>query len=439
MTRYIHGFMNGFHPHFPILHPPTLSIRRMAPELIMALAAVGSQYCLEQHQGLKLFHVARAIALEQVRARDSVKEHRYPFQGPADCFSTPPNSATEYASGMHQSWSSSWDYAPVETIQALFFLMAMATWGGRESIAAIQSVLAMLVRRDGLCESISTPPTWEEWARAESSRRTKLISFSFFNLHSIVLNLPSPLMISDLKLRLPCSELEWKASSSEAWQAINHRSEQPPLFQDCFVLLFKDSDITPVCSSLGSHVLIHALLQRILLIKQATQPESADMELAPGLSSSLRRALKKWQNGWELNSESSLNPLNKHGPIAFNSTALFHLAYIRLAVDISSARSPFEHDQIQFAMDLNSQPNLRRGSMLTLGARHAIAALCPPVQMGVHFVGRAPSWSVMHAVCSLDYAYILNQFLQAVTAPSLDHPLEGEEQDVLAVIKRNTT
>ncbi|KAJ5465927.1 hypothetical protein N7530_009714 [Penicillium desertorum] len=390
----------------------------MAPELIMAIAAVGSQYCLEQHQGLKLFHVARAIALEQVRARDSVKEHRYPFQGPADCFSTPPNSATEYASGMHQSWSSSWDYAPVETIQALFFLMAMATWGGenrslvRHAIA-IQSVLAMLVRRDGLCESISTPPTWEEWARAESSRRTKLISFSFFNLHSIVLNLPSPLMISDLKLRLPCSELEWKASSSEAWQAINHRSEQPPLFQDCFVLLFKDSDITP--------------------------PESADMELAPGLSSSLRRALKKWQNGWELNSESSLNPLNKHGPIAFNSTALFHLAYIRLAVDISSARSPFEHDQIQFAMDLNSQPNLRRGSMLTLGARHAIAALCPPVQMGVHFVGRAPSWSVMHAVCSLDYAYILNQFLQAVTAPSLDHPLEGEEQDVLAVIKRNTT
>jgi hypothetical protein len=127
-------------------------------------------------------------------------------------------------------------------------------------------------------------------------------------------------MISDLKLRLPCSELEWKASSSEAWQAISHRSEQPPLFQDYFVLLFKDSDATPVCSSLGSHVLIHALLQRIFLIQQATQLGSADTELAPGLSLSLRRALKRWQNGWELNSESSLNPLNKHGPIAFNST-----------------------------------------------------------------------------------------------------------------------
>jgi hypothetical protein len=127
-------------------------------------------------------------------------------------------------------------------------------------------------------------------------------------------------MISDLKLRLPCSELEWKASNSEAWQAISHRSEQPPLFQDYFVLLFKDSDATPVCSSLGSHVLIHALLQRIFLFQQATQLGSADTELAPGLSLSLRRALKRWQNGWELNSESSLNPLNKHGPIAFNST-----------------------------------------------------------------------------------------------------------------------
>jgi hypothetical protein len=154
MTRYLHGFMNGFHPHFPILHPPTLSIRRMAPELIVALAAVGSQYCLEQHQGLKLFHVARAIALERVHARDSVKEQCYTFQGPADCFSTPPNSATEHTTGMHQSWSSRGDYACVETIQALFFLMAMATWGGRES------VVGPSCHRNSKCSCHASPPRW---------------------------------------------------------------------------------------------------------------------------------------------------------------------------------------------------------------------------------------------------------------------------------------
>jgi len=55
--------------------------------------------------------------------------------------------------------------------------------------------------------------------------------------------------------------------------------------------------------------------------------------------------------------------------------------------------------------------------------------------MGVYFVGRAPSWSVMHAVCSLDYAFILNQFLSATTSNDTIFPLEPDEQVVLDVLK----
>ena len=55
--------------------------------------------------------------------------------------------------------------------------------------------------------------------------------------------------------------------------------------------------------------------------------------------------------------------------------------------------------------------------------------------MGVYFVGRAPSWSVMHAVCSLDYAFILNQFLRATTSNNPVCPLEPDEQVVLGVLK----
>ncbi|GKZ52075.1 hypothetical protein AbraIFM66951_010731, partial [Aspergillus brasiliensis] len=62
------------------------------------------------------------------------------------------------------------------------------------------------------------------------------------------------------------------------------------------------------------------------------------------------------------------------------------------------------------------------------------AALCSPVQMGVHFVGRAPSWSVTHAVCSLEYAYILNQYLQRVIhIPRQD--LEEDERTLLETIQ----
>ena len=40
----------------------------------------------------------------------------------------------------------------------------------------------------------------------------------------------------------------------------------------------------------------------------------------------------------------------------------------------------------------------------------------------------------MHSVCSLEYAYILNQFLKATTAVNLNSPLESDEQAVLSVL-----
>ncbi|KAF5857729.1 hypothetical protein ETB97_005401 [Aspergillus alliaceus] len=67
-------------------------------------------------------------------------------------------------------------------------------------------------------------------------------------------------------------------------------------------------------------------------------------EIAPASSHSVRHALKKWQSTWELNPVSSLSPLDKHGPVAFNSKAVFHLACIRLAIDIGPGRSPLEQD-----------------------------------------------------------------------------------------------
>lgn len=217
------------------------------------------------------------------------------------------------------------NHALTESIQTLFFLMAMATWGGehrslvRHAIAT-QSVLSMLVRQHGLSESPVVPMTWQEWARAESARRTKLIVFCFFDLHTITFNLPSPLMVADIKLRLPCSEMEWKASDSNSWLAVNERSNRPPLFNDCIAALIQDIDAMPACSSLGGHVLIHALLQRIISIQHSMQLQGMENQMVPGMSVSLQRALRKWQSAWEQNPESSYSPLDKHGPVAFNST-----------------------------------------------------------------------------------------------------------------------
>ncbi|PYI03118.1 hypothetical protein BO78DRAFT_206325 [Aspergillus sclerotiicarbonarius CBS 121057] len=433
LSRYLHGFMNGFHPHFPIIHPPTLRFRDMAPELILALAAVGSHYCFESHQGLKLAHLAQQVALKQIGERD--KHGIIPIQAPSETNSRNQEGTIADEGGNHADAA-----RLVESMQALFFVMALATWGGenrplvRQGLA-LPSVLAMLVRQHGLTESPTAPMNWHDWARDESARRTKLVIFCFFNLQAIAFNLPSPILVTDMQLKLPCAEMEWKAADAADWQTLWTRSERPPSLSDSMAALIQETDVIPVCSSLGSHILIHALLQRIISIQHSMPLQTLQDQMFPGLFVSFRRALRKWQQAWEQNPESSYSPLDKHGPIAFNSTALLHLAYTRLAVNIGPARSLLEQPPLEIAQRLANQPSLPRGSFLSLAARHATAALCAPVQMGVHFVGRAPSWSVMHAVCSLEYAYILNQFIQATAPARLEYPLESDEDNLLATIK----
>lgn len=70
LSRYLAGYINGFHEHLPFIHVPTLSVANSAPELVLALAAVGAQYRFENSRGIELFYAAKAVVLEQVKRRD---------------------------------------------------------------------------------------------------------------------------------------------------------------------------------------------------------------------------------------------------------------------------------------------------------------------------------------------------------------------------------
>src|SRR5699024_3779065 len=71
LARYVRGYIDGFHEHLPFLHIPSMSVATCSVELILAMAAVGAQYCFEADEGLGLFHAARAIATERIRRRDA--------------------------------------------------------------------------------------------------------------------------------------------------------------------------------------------------------------------------------------------------------------------------------------------------------------------------------------------------------------------------------
>lgn len=71
LTRFVEGYVSGFHDHLPILHLSTLSAVDMSPELLLAILAVGAQYRFESHRSNALWYAAKAVALEQIRRRRS--------------------------------------------------------------------------------------------------------------------------------------------------------------------------------------------------------------------------------------------------------------------------------------------------------------------------------------------------------------------------------
>jgi hypothetical protein len=71
LSRYLEGYISGFHEHMPCLHIPTLVPVNLAPELLLALVAIGAQYRFESYRGNRLWYAARAVSLEQLRRRNS--------------------------------------------------------------------------------------------------------------------------------------------------------------------------------------------------------------------------------------------------------------------------------------------------------------------------------------------------------------------------------
>ena len=91
------------------------------------------------------------------------------------------------------------------------------------------------------------------------------------------------------------------------------------------------------------------------------------------------------------------------GPIAYNSTALWRLASIRLYTDLNPSRALETRDVGQIAQAFNDAPYLIRSMRLNRAVLQAIHALSMPVKLGVNYVARRKSseWSMQNS-CKLE-------------------------------------
>ncbi|PVI04950.1 hypothetical protein DM02DRAFT_134429 [Periconia macrospinosa] len=457
LCRYTAAYVNGFHEHMPFLHIPSMSVDTCSVELILAIAAVGAQYTFEGEKGVELFNASRAIATHRIRRRDArlVEAHRRAEstrsssheadlssntgRSPRRSFSTVgplglPSGAEYYTS----------DEDLMQTAQALLLLMALCTWAKHREILrealAIQSILATLIRDDGLSnEPLQEELSWYDWIRRESIKRTKYIVYAFSNLHCIVYNIPPFILTSEMKLTLPCGAAEFKASTESAWRELRKKSKPEIQFQDALQKLFTKSgrEITECNSSSGNYALIHALIQHIFFVRQVARCRyDGQRDLSQEDVSSLENALRNWQVGWKNNPESSLDPMDPNGPIAFNSTALLRLAYIRLYVD-TAGRALETRDPILIANAFRAGPTIRRSPKITRAVLHSAHALSIPVKIGYRLVAKTQSfiWSIQHSLCTLECAYLMSKWLEALAEPNPEPPITDDERRIATIVK----
>ena len=202
LCRYIAAYITGFHEHMPFLHVPTMTVGSCSVELILALAAIGAQYTFEGEKGVELFSVSRAIATQRIRKRDARLVERHHFADSdhnllhdfdfAPSTQTPRTGSVSGPLGLpSEADAVGIGEDLMQTAQALLLLMALCTWAKHKEILrealAIQSILATLIRDDGLeNEPLNEELSWVEWVRRESIKRTKFIVYGFSNLHCIV-------------------------------------------------------------------------------------------------------------------------------------------------------------------------------------------------------------------------------------------------------------
>ncbi|KAJ5317928.1 hypothetical protein N7508_002436 [Penicillium antarcticum] len=466
LSRFFAGYINGLNEHLPFLHVPTLSVAKSSPELTLALAAAGSHYRFENSRGIDLFHAAKAILLERLRRRDSkqVPQPTWNYISPPSGF---PNSRG--SSMISNTASSPFQHhqpmpsAPInasiytlddsdahmEVIRTFLLLTVFASWERHpellREILSLQSTLARLVREHGLSEPPPTPDpiSWEEWVRREGNRRTKLIVYCFFNLHSIMYNIPPLILNGELKLNMPCSHDLWKAANAPQWRRV-HRTRQGSdvPFQEAFARLFlKSSHAVPSApiSPLGNYILIHAIIQQIFFARQLclSAPHMQGTSLRQDDLNVLDNSLSAWKALWKRTPESSIDPQNPAGPIAFTSTALLGLAYIRLHVDLGPCRHLITQDPTQIAGALIESPAIARSPRLIMALLHSAHALSIPVRLGIDFVARTHSffWSIQHSLCSLECAFLLSRWLLSIPASQPEQRLSEHERKLLLWIK----
>lgn len=448
MSRYIEGY-SSFNLHQPFLHLSTTRFGQMPLELVFAIAAMGAQYRFEAESALSLYYAAKSIIdarLDKTAAAVAEAAHNFAVRArPATC-----------SQGMAHPAVTSTNEAPlaIETIQAMIICMSLCSWEYKNLLPdafRLAEQVALYLRQGGFLSSEEAPGdgTWQQWIKSEGRRRTVFIAFILFNLHTIFYDVPPRLMAREIwSIQMPQHEAHWWASTASEWEEARRR--HPPLsgtFGDYYLDLIIPSESRNTShrtSAFGNLVSIHGLVQQIQLTRDSlvhlgsgcTNPD--EIPLPEDVYLKFRRALCRWDTGWASSRDSTTQPIAQMAPLGFNATAVFRIAWIRLAFSsMASSRHFSSRDPAAIAAAFEKCPLPERSPRLYSAVLQSAHALSIPVRMGIKYASKTQifSWSIIHSIASLECALFLSRWLQRASCLE-SGCLRDEERVLIRVVAR---
>jgi hypothetical protein len=269
LTRFLNAYFDGVYLHMPFIHCASFDPAKHPLELVLAMAAAGAQYRYEHSKGRMLYYASKIIFQEKQRVKDREA-----------ITTSKPSPITPTTFPAYSARSTITD-----DLRCLLNLAIYANW--QQDVELVrdacdyQSLLVRLLRDTSLTEDNATSAEvscldWQTWLQLEADRRVKLFGFAFLNLQSIAYNLPPIFLSDEINLRLPCTCDEWRTVDEAHWKQVRQGIHQEQsLFQDALFLLLSEETAATVPPSraipspTANLILIHGLLQRILLTRQA--------------------------------------------------------------------------------------------------------------------------------------------------------------------------
>ncbi|THW64150.1 hypothetical protein D6D20_03093, partial [Aureobasidium pullulans] len=427
IMRYLDGYVEDFNQDLPFIHLPTLALEDCSPETMLAMAAIGAYQRFERSKSHELFHASKTIALSNLRAWQKINEQGTQRSRPDGLEMRTMDDVFDLQR-----------HTAMESLRALLLLGFYGMWGEitaiTKEILGFQPLMIEVARHYGLTEH-SEPhgptTTWIDWVHEEQDRRTKLALFCFFNLQTVMHNVPSPTLCSEWQLCMPCSTEQWEAQSETEWLAVRMQQTQPMAFQDSFRALLSAVETPKIISSpntseFGCTILALALLQRIYYLRQlhtATGDTMGQEAIAE-----LQRAIQSLESTYtsSLGSVSKLRDAKLHYS---NIMAYQDLASVRLHADLGihgllQSRAPQE-----IARSLRVASDKTHGSVYSLlPLQRSIHQLKVAVNIGIAYVSHVSEHfsSVPQALSVLECGVFLSRWLFSIAAKGCDYspPLE---------------